>query len=356
MKDVADLAGVSVKTVSNVVNDYVHVSASMRSRVEESLAALGYRMNVSARNLRKQRTGMISLAVPELALPYFAELSAAVIKTAEAKGWTVVIEQTGAEWQREADILSGSRMRVSDGVLFAPSESWPGAGRDSQTDFPLVVLGEQVLNVPADYVTMDNVEASRAATAHLIQLGRRRIVALGGSEEPAHSTATRRLTGYYRAVHEAGLAVDPALVVTVNEWHRSTGAAAMARLLDDEVQFDAVFALNDTLALGALFELRRRGLHIPNDVAVIGFDDIDDARYCLPTLSSVDPGRSHLAEVAVERLLARIAGKHEGEFHRITTESALIGRESTGDACSAGQERVISVQPGRIDTISYLEE
>jgi len=345
MRDVAELAKVSVKSVSNVVSGYEHVSPQLRSRVEQALETLGYQLNVSARNLRTQRTGMITLAIPELALPYFAELAASVIKVAESQDWTVVIEQTGSERSRELDVLSGRRMRVSDGVLFAPSELWTSSGESSKRGFPLVVLGEQMQDVPADYVTMDNVDASKGATAHLIGLGRRRIVALGGHTSPIASTAARRHAGYAEALREAGLDEDPRLVVPVIPWHRQAGAAAMAHLLDSGVPFDAVFAFNDTLALGALHVLHQRGVRVPGDVAVIGFDDIDDVRYSLPTVSSIDPRKDMLAEVAVRRLLARIAGEIEG-FQRVTTEWRIVGRQSTGDTLLPGDERTISVQPG----------
>jgi DNA-binding LacI/PurR family transcriptional regulator len=355
MKDVAELAKVSVKSVSNVVNGYKHVSPAMRSRVEAALETLEYRMNVSARNLRTQSTGMITLALPELALPYFAELAGSVIRKAEEHGWTVLIEQTGSELDREINVLSRIRRRVSDGVLFSSSESWPFPGHAFSTDFPLVVLGEQMFDVQADYVTMDNIEASRAATAHLISLGRRRIVALGAHANVAQSTAARRLAGYRMALREAGIADDPALMAPANPWHRLTGAEAMEKLLDSGVRPDAVFAFNDTLALGALHVLNRRGIRVPDDVAIMGFDDIDDVRYSLPTISSVDPDRDRLAQVAVERLLARIAGEHDGEFHRITMGSRIIGRQSTGDTTSPDEERVVSVQTGRVESIGSVK-
>lgn len=351
MKDVAELAGVSVKSVSNVVNEYQHVSPDMQRRVEEALQKLGYRLNVSARNLRTQSTGMITLAVPELALPYFAELAGSVIRMAEAHQWTVLIEQTGSEPGKEMDVLSGSRQRVSDGVLFAPSESWPSPTHAFSIDFPLVVLGEQMFDIQADYVTMDNVEAARAATAHLISHGRTRIVALGASAQWDRSTAARRLAGYRTALQEAGIDDDPALIVPADPWHRLSGAETMNAFLDSGTRLDAVFAFNDALALGALHALNRRHIKVPDDVAIMGFDDIDDVRYSLPTISSVDPDRDRLAQVAVERLLARIAGKHQGEFHRITVDSRVIGRQSTGDTESPDDEVVLTVQKGRIEPI-----
>ncbi len=141
MHDVAQRAGVSIKTVSNVVNGYPYIRPGTRERVERAIDELGYRLNVSARNLRARRTGMIALAVPELSLPYFAELADSVIRAADELGFTVLIEQTGASRDRELEVLSGRRRHLTDGLIFSPL----ALGTDDldlfTVDFPLVLLG-----------------------------------------------------------------------------------------------------------------------------------------------------------------------------------------------------------------------
>ncbi|HWK93134.1 MAG TPA: LacI family DNA-binding transcriptional regulator [Luteimicrobium sp.] len=349
MHDVAARAGVSVKTVSNVVNRYPHVREETRERVQQAIDALGYRVNLTARNLRTQRTGMITLAVPELSLAYFAELADLVIQAADARGYTVLIEQTSASRQRETDVLRGRQQRVTDGLIFSPLE----LGQDDielfDVPFPLVVLGERVFGAPADHVTMNNVEAARAATRHLIELGRRRIAVVGAHPGEVVGSAALRMRGYEQALADAGIPLDPALVGAAGPWHRKTGAETMGALLDSGVELDAVFALNDAMALGALHALHARRLEVPRDVALIGFDDVDDVRYSVPTISSVAPGREQIAATAVELLLARIESDGNGTpapFKRVVPDSSIVGRESTGDVPEGGGERVVGVQPG----------
>lgn len=359
MHDVAARAGVSVKTVSNVVNAYPHVRPETRRRVEEAIEHLGYRMNVSARNLRTRRTGMITLAVPELSLPYFAELADSVIRAAESHGYTVLIEQTNATREREAQVLSGRYQDMTDGVIFSPLALGPSDLPLFDVTFPLVVLGERVFGAPADHVTMNNVAAARAATTHLVALGRRRIAVVGAHAGEAVGSAALRLEGYQQALADAGIAFDPRLVGEAGLWHRATGAETMGRLLDSGVEIDAVFALNDAMALGALHALHARRVDVPGDVALIGFDDVDDVRYSVPTISSVSPGREQIAARAVELLVARIDARGAGEpapFRRVVPDSSIVGRESTGDVPTGGGEKVVAVQEGRVETVEPARE
>jgi len=172
--------------------------------------------------------------------------------------------------------------------------------------YPLVLLGERVFDGPTDHVTMRNVEAARAATEHLIGLGRRRIAVVGAHEGEVVGSAGLRLAGYREALEAAGIPFDERIIVDTTLWHRSNGATAMRELLSRDAEFDAVFGLNDTLALGAMRVLQEAGYRVPQDVSVIGFDDLDEAMYSLPSLSTVNPGRVEIAEVAVRSLMERI--------------------------------------------------
>jgi DNA-binding LacI/PurR family transcriptional regulator len=333
LHDVARAADVSIKTVSNVINDYPHVRPATRARVQAAVAQLGYRPNLSARSLRRGRTGVIGLALPELSLPYFAELADSVMRAAEGRGLTVLIEQTGGDPDRERSVLGSERRQLTDGLLFSPL----GLSDEEalSVGFPLVLLGERIFTGLVDHVTMQNVAAARAATAHLIEAGRRRIVALGTHPDAEVSSASLRLQGYRSALEEAGLDYDEQLIGVSGPWRRSGGAEAMRRILASGLEFDAVFALNDTLALGAVRALQEAGVRVPEDVAVIGFDDIDEASYSSPSLSSVDSGRDEIARTAVEVLQARIDGTalgppalHEAAFTVVARESTGAGRRS----------------------------
>ncbi|MCA5892511.1 LacI family transcriptional regulator [Isoptericola sp. NEAU-Y5] len=352
MHDVAQRAGVSIKTVSNVVNGYPHIRPETRQRVEEAIEHLGYRLNTTARNLRTRRTDMITLAVPELSLPYFAELADSIIRAAEDEGLTVLIEQTSASREREIEVLTGLRRHLTDGLIFSPLALGPHDVGLLSVDRPLVVLGERIFDAPADHVTMNNVAAAKAVTQHLAALGRRRIAVVGAHEGEQVGSAALRLEGYRQGLESAGLPFDPALVGEAGLWHRSTGAEAMAQLLDSGVEVDAVFALNDAMALGALHALHARRIDVPDDVALVGFDDIDDVKFSVPTITSVDPGREEIARTAVALLVERIAEAGVPRpFRRVVPASRIVGRESTGDVLEGGGQVVAAVQPGGVEEI-----
>ncbi|WP_320069250.1 LacI family DNA-binding transcriptional regulator [Micromonospora sp. RTGN7] len=328
LKDVAERAGVSVKTVSNVVNGYQHVRPTTRTRVEQAIAELNYRPNLSARNLRKGRTGVIALAVPELDIPYFAELARHVVTTAAELGWTVLIDQTGGGPERERAAAAGIGDHLIDGLIFSPlaltAEDLTGLDGT-----PMVLLGERVDHGPADHVGIDNVTAAREVTAHLIGLGHRRIAAIGAQGTAEGASARLRLAGYAAALADAGITYDERLVAPAPAWHRADGAAAMRHLLDTGVRPDAVFCFNDTLALGALRALHEAGLRVPADVAVAGFDDIEDGRFSIPTLTTIAPDKARIAKLAVELLANRIAGDRQAPPKELTAPHYLTPREST---------------------------
>jgi DNA-binding LacI/PurR family transcriptional regulator len=356
MHDVAQRAGVSIKTVSNVVNGYPHIRPATRERVQAAIDELGYRLNTTARNLRTRRTDMITLAVPELSLPYFAELADRVIRAAEEQGLTVLIEQTSGSREREVDVLTGRRRHLTDGMIFSPLELGQEDVEMFDVDFPLVILGERVFDAPADHVTMNNVEGAKAATLHLASLGRRRIAVVGAHALEEVGSAALRTEGYRQGLAEAGLPYDPALVGEAGLWHRSTGSETMGAMLDAGVDVDAVFALNDAMALGALHALHARGLVVPDDVALVGFDDIDDVRYSVPTITSVDPGSAQIARTAVDLLVERIAGGSDRGFRRVVPTSRIMGRESTGDVPAGGGQQVVAEQAGGVEEVAVAQE
>jgi DNA-binding LacI/PurR family transcriptional regulator len=330
LHDVARVAEVSIKTVSNVINDYPHIRPATKQRVLDAIEQLGYTPNLSARSLRSGRTGVIGLALPELSLSYFAELADAVIKAADRRGVTVLIEQTGGERRREIELLSSPRRQLTDGLLFSPLGMNNDDGHLLNVGYPLVLLGERIFGGPTDHVTMKNVDAAIAATEHLLEGGRKRIAVVGVHDGEVIGSAGLRLRGYREALEAAGVPFDPALLAYTTTWHRSNGATAMREFLATGVQFDAVFALNDTLALGAMRVLQEAGYRIPADVAVIGFDDLDEAQYSLPALTTIDPGRDEIADTAVRVLLERIAGTDSETLPReILTPYRVVDREST---------------------------
>jgi DNA-binding LacI/PurR family transcriptional regulator len=326
LKDVATLAGVSMKTVSNVVNDYPFVTPQTRARVQQAIEALDYRPNLSARLLRGGRTGLIALAVPEISMPYFAELAEAVVQQAKTHGWTVLIDQTFGDRDTERLVAEGIKSHLVDGLIVSPLTLSARDIDERRATTPLVLLGERLTTAPVDHVTIDNVAGARAATQHLLDLGRTRIAAIG-SQPGVPGTAALRLKGYRQALRKAGIAYDKTLVAPAANYHRLDGAAAMRDLVEAHSP-DAVFCFNDTLALGAIRMLLSSGRRVPDDVAVIGFDDIDEGGFSTPSLSTIAPDKAQIAGLALGLLSRRIADG-AAEPQEATADFALVVREST---------------------------
>jgi DNA-binding LacI/PurR family transcriptional regulator len=316
LKDVAAHVGVSAKTVSNVVNGTGWVTDDLATRVRAALVELGYRPNLAARQLKSGRSGMIALALPDLSQPYFAELASELVRAAQERGITVLIQQTDGTADSERRIVDGVDAPVMDGVIMSPLALTAADLQTRLDTTPLVLLGEQIGDVPLPHVTADNGAAAYAATSLLLAQGRRRIVALGAQTHGPSRTSDLRLSGYRHALLDAGLEFDAGLVIPVEDFRRADGAEAARRLLAADVAPDAVFAFNDLLALGAMHELGVAGLRVPEDIAVVGFDDIDEARYATPALTSVAPDKAAIARTAIDLLLAdpAVPGMHTVDF------------------------------------------
>ncbi|EPD63595.1 LacI family DNA-binding transcriptional regulator [Streptomyces sp. HGB0020] len=329
LKDVAERAGVSIKTVSNVVRGEARVAEQTRQRVLRAVAELGYQPNASARHLRTGRSGIIALAVPELVAPYFAELAAEVIAAAKKRGCTVLIEDTGGDPEEELRIACGLSDPLIDGVLLSPLRLDETVLANRGRRVPLVLLGEQSYKIPADHVLIDNSAAAREATEHLLRIGRRRIGVIGQPPDRAHATTVQRMHGYLTALHAAGVPHDPRLVPETHEFTRADGAAAMRALMALEEPPDAVFCFSDLLASGAMRAAYEHGLRVPSDLAIVGFDDIQESRYSVPSLTTVSPDRREIAELAVGAVLDRITHEAEAPYTRLTAGYELVVREST---------------------------
>ena len=329
IKDVAQRAGVSLKTVSNVINDFPFVSATTRAKVRQSLEELDYRPNLSARLLRGGRTGVVALAVPEISAPYFAELAAQFVQHAKGHGWTVLIDETQGARDSERVVLDGIKSHLVDGLIVSPlalTAKDIGARRDRT---PLVLLGERLAHAPVDHVSIDNVDGARTATAHLMSLGRRRIAAIGSQPHVSGGTAALRLRGYRAALRAGGLPYSASLVVPARSYHRADGYAAMNALLDLPEPPDGVFCFNDLMAIGALHALHQRGHRVPGDIAVIGFDGIEEGDFHTPALSTIRPDKAEIARLALALLDLRIQGGVETAPQEAYAPFELLIRQST---------------------------
>ena len=309
MREVAKAAGVSIKTVSNVVNDYEFVSQATRDKVNKAIVELGYTVNVSARNLRRGQTGIIGLAIPDLQMPYFAQLSSLVIEEAKKVGLRVIVEPTQYSRDGELEALHGAQQTMIDGLIYSPLELGQDDVDQLKVDYPLVLVGERIFTDQVDHIATENVEGAKRATQYLLTTGCRHVAVVG-------------------------VEFDDRLVVESGMWHRSDGVRAMNTLLDSGVEVDGVVALNDMLASGVMHAIQMRGLRIPDDISVVGFDNSDDSQYLSPALTSIAPGLEAVARLSVKVLKERIDGRDpnadkpgEKVFRKVA--SSLVVRQST---------------------------
>ena len=325
LSEVAARAGVSEKTVSNVINKYEHVSASTREKVELALTELNYRVNLSARSLASGRTGFITLAVPGLDNPYFAELAGHMITAAAAHKWTVLIEQTGGRHDTESQVIGG--IMPVDGIVLHPEALTSSELLDSAT--PVVLIGEKTLDHVADHVVADNVAAAQDLTEHLLQTGRRRIACIGLEENSPFTTSALRFEGYQRALRAAGIEPDPALQIPSLSVKRADGLAAITQLLSLDERPDAVICFNDVLASGVLHGLSLAGVPVPSGIAVAGFDNIEETQYSAPPLTTIAWDTKTIAEQAVGLLAERQGAGEHPPLREISVGYQLIVRGST---------------------------
>lgn len=327
-REVAARAGVSPRTVSNVINDFPYVSEETRVKVRKALAELGYAPNLVARNLRSGRTGMIALVLP-LDVPYFAELTEYVIDEARAHSYAVLIDKTDGNPEREREFIGrGERFALFDGAIFSPSGVDLSELSSRSSTSPVVLLGQRIRGGAFDHVMIDNVAAAATATRHLIDLGRNRIAFIGGPQSREGDIPSDRAAGYRAALREAGHPVRRHLEVSAPGFRRDAGVHSMARLLGLPEPPDAVFCYNDPLALGAMRTVLDRGLRVPEDVAIVGFDDSEDGRFTTPTLTTISQSKRQIARYAVDLLMSRLGGDTSPPVTR-NADWLLIRREST---------------------------
>lgn len=330
MQDVARAAGVSMMTVSNVINGHPNVRLETKAKVLKAINDLDYRVNVAARNLRAGRTRTIGLAVAEVDSSYYAQLGARIIAEAAMLDFRVVIEQTGASREKELDALFLSSNRLYDGLILSTVGLGAADTDLLRVDYPVVILGERIFNSPVDHIAMPNVDGARAATEHLIAQGCRRIGFVGGADVDEPNVSSLRHSGYRRALDAAGIDYDPSLLVESHGLSLARGAAAARTLLSSGVPFDGLFCVTDSVALGALRALLDAGVDVPGQVKMIGFDDIEESAYSFPSLSSINPDHDWMARTAVERLVGRIsAPASKDEPAELVSNFQVIAREST---------------------------
>lgn len=325
--DVARAAGVSKQTVSRVLNGKDDVAEETRERVQEIIAALGYQPNASARSLLSGRTSILGLVVPDITNPFFIDIVKGVQGAAEEKGYYVLLYNTGDSYESEAQSVQLLGERRADGMIMCSSRLsnerltalLRGVAR-------VVLVNRWVEGLDVPQIGADYTQGVRLAVAHLVERGHRRIGIITLNTETANSRA--KLQGYYEAMAEFGLPIEPALTARTISSIRG-GFEAASELLGREDRPTAIVAYSDATGLGVLHACHHRGLAVPDEVAVIGFGGSEVAAFANPSLSTVAIPNHHMGRRAVDLLLERI-GARARPAPRILTDAQLVLRASTG--------------------------
>jgi LacI family transcriptional regulator len=320
---VAQAAGVSPSTVSRILNGTAAVTDDKRRAVDEAIARLGFVPNPVARGLAGGRTLSIGVVTQAIDSPFYGVALRGIEDTLDQAGYSPLFVSGHWNAVEEARCLEMLRARRVDGIVVLDGRVADSALRACARSLPLVVTGRTLKAPNLFSLQFDNFEGARQATAHLLGLGHQRIAFIAG--DAAHPDAVERERGYRAALEAAGRTFDPALVVP-GLFHEEGGRAATERLLESRQRFTAVFAANDQMAVGACLALHRQGLRVPQDVSVVGFDDLLASRHTLPPLTTVHQPAYEMGRLAAQAMLQMLQGERPDAQ---MPAPRLVMREST---------------------------
>lgn len=327
MKQIADMAGVSLGTVSHVLNDSARVREPLRQRVLEAVEALGYQPSELARGLRRDKTNMFGMVIPDVTNPFFPAVVRGAEDIAFSNGYRLVLCNTDNDHEKELVHLNELRTYLPSGLIVIPSsfsDLTVQAERYRRAGTAVVCIDRLPKRWNGDSVTVANEEGAYTATRHLIKIGHRRLAAITG---PLHLTnAKQRIDGFRRALAQSKLAIAPEYIQETT-FDRAGGYTKARMILKLLPRPTAIFAGNDLIALGVIQAIRELGLHCPGDISVMGFDDLDFAELISPSLSSVSQSGYQLGAMAAGILMDRLKGDNEPAKH-LVLETQLKIRDS----------------------------
>jgi LacI family transcriptional regulator len=320
---VAQRAGVSPSTVSRILNGTAVVSDEKRAAVDEAVAKLGFVPNPVARGLAGGRTLSIGVVSQAIDSPFYGAALRGIEMELDAAGYSPLFMSGHWRADEEARCIDVLKSRRVDGLIVLTGRLADSALRSVARSLPVVVTGRHLKAGNLLSMDFDNREGARLAAHHLVELGHRRIAFISG--DPAHPDAVDRLQGYRSAVEAAGLRFDPTLVLA-GSFTEHSGLLAVERLLDSRTRFSAILAANDQMAFGAALGLHRRGRRVPDDVSLVGFDDVAGSLYMVPSLTTVHNPIQEIGQLAARAMLGLLAGERPAVE---VPAPRLIVREST---------------------------
>jgi DNA-binding LacI/PurR family transcriptional regulator len=327
VKEVAVRAGVSTATVSRVLSGVGGVADDLQRRVYDAAKALNYRPNRAARNLRAGSNHIIGVLIPDIENPFFTSVVCGIEEILQAGGFSLLLANFNESPEREQIHLASLRAEGIAGLIFAASREPAGDYRRlAEAGTPMVAVSRVPEGLSIDTVTVDNAGGARIAVSHLLSLGHRRIALINGPL--SLNTARERQAGYEQAFHDAGLPV-PSDLIRFGDFRQAGGYHAMQTLLAEGERPTAVFTASNLMTLGALEAIHERGLEIPSDIAVIGFDDMSWATSLRPPLTTVAQPATEVGRTAARLLLDRFQNARRPRRQAILQTQFLV-RSSCG--------------------------
>lgn len=334
IQDVAKRAGVAPITVSRFINNSGYCSPQTGARIEAAIAELGYVPNRLASGLRSKRTNVLALVLTDITNPFFTTIARGVEDAASDAGYAVIFcntDESGAEEQKYLRMLIEQRV---DGIILVPAQSTrDSAAFIQEHNIPVVILDRRVPGIEADVVRCDSEGGAYELTRLLILQGHRHIAMLSGPQNV--STFEDRLAGCRKALQEAGLAYS-AEQVHYGPLTQASGYEMACRVMDSAPRPTALFAANNFITFGALKAMRDLGLRVPEDVALVGFDDLPPALITFPFLTVAAQPAYDMGRKATEILLNRLSGETAEPFREVVFPAEIIIRQSTGPGNEAG--------------------
>jgi len=332
IRDVAEKAGVSITTVSHVINDTRYVSDELTERVYAAMRELNYRPNTLARSLRSGHTKTIGLVIPDISNMFFAEISRKIEDKGFEFDYSVILCNTDDNSAKEGAYINVLIEKQVDGIIFI------SAGDDPQNQvkpmnfgIPIIIADRDIEGSNSDVVLVDNYQGGYDAVSYLISLGHKRIACISGPSPVTPSA--QRLKGYYQALEDVGISIEN-YYIEAGDFRYESGETAMRELLKIGNPPTAVFACNDMMALGAMRAVYNHGMNIPGDISIIGFDNIPISKSVYPALTTVAQPIKEMADMIVEILLERMNQQRQrrrtdeefSPFRRYVLQTELIER------------------------------
>ncbi len=327
IRDVAERASVSIATVSRVFNNSGAVDEQTRKRVKDAANELRYIPNQAGRSLSMRRTDAIGLLLPDLFGEFFSEVIRGSDQTAQQQHFHLMVSSSHSNRAEIESALRMMRGRVDALVIMSPHIDARALNENLPRSLPVVLLNCHVDADGIDSLNVDNVGGARDMTAHLLSHGHKRVAIIKGTE--GNVDARERLDGYVEALNKGGLHRDPALEVS-GDFSEASGYKAALELLSLSAPPTAIFASNDSMAIGALSALRDRGVQVPEQIALAGFDDVPIASYLTPTLTSVGVGIHGLGVRAIETVIDAVRNQVTHRKQELVLPAQLNLRESCG--------------------------